>query len=82
MGFTASFALKDITSNALSGILLILSRPFKQGDYIAMFASKDLTGEVVDVNLRYTVLNTGDNCIFIPNSIMFTNAVTVRSTGP
>ena len=52
--FAIGFALKDIISNALSGMLVILYKPFKNGDRISVTA---LEGTVADVNLRYTVLS-------------------------
>jgi small-conductance mechanosensitive channel len=79
-GFAAGFAFKDIISNALSGILLILSRPFGQGDAITVVSTVPLSGKVVDINLRYTVLDTSEATVFIPNSILFTNPVTVKGT--
>jgi small conductance mechanosensitive channel len=77
-GFAVGFALKDIISNTLSGILVIIYKPFKKGDRITVTA---LEGTVVDVNLRYTVLDAEGKKIFIPNSSLFTNPITVAA-GP
>ncbi|HEY5316300.1 MAG TPA: mechanosensitive ion channel domain-containing protein [Pirellulales bacterium] len=77
-GFAFGFALKDIISNALSGVLIIFFRPFKQGDRISVFSSLAFEGTVVEINLRYTVLDAEEKTVFIPNSILFTNAVSVR----
>jgi small-conductance mechanosensitive channel len=75
-GFAVGFALKDIISNALSGILIILYKPFHHGDQIAVTG---LEGTVVEINLRYTVLTTADQKkIFLPNSNLFTNPVVVH----
>jgi small conductance mechanosensitive channel len=73
-GFALGFALKDIISNALSGMLVILFKPFKNGDHISVTA---LEGTVADVNLRYTVLNVEGKRIFVPNSSLMTNPITV-----
>jgi small-conductance mechanosensitive channel len=35
-GFAIGFALKDIISNALSGILILIYKPFHHGDHIAV----------------------------------------------
>ena len=35
-------------------------------------------GTVVEINLRYTVLDAGEKTVFVPNSILFTNVVSVR----
>jgi small-conductance mechanosensitive channel len=77
-GFALGFALKDIISNVLSGVLIIFFRPFKQGDRISVFSNLAFEGTVVEINLRYTVLDAGEKTVFIPNSILFTNAVSVR----
>lgn len=78
-GFAVGFALKDIISNAISGVLLILYKPFHQGDQIA---ATGLEGTVVEINLRYTVLTTADQKkVFLPNSNLFTSPVTVIQRG-
>ncbi len=76
-GFAVGFALKDIISNTLSGILVILYKPFKKGDRITVTS---LEGTVVDVNLRYTVLEAEGKTVFIPNSSLFTNPIIVASS--
>jgi small conductance mechanosensitive channel len=77
-GFAVGFALKDIISNALSGMLVILYKPFKNGDHISVTA---LEGTVADVNLRYTVLNAEGKRIFVPNSSLMTNPIIVTVPG-
>jgi len=73
-GFALGFALKDVISNVLSGILLLLYRPFVPGDKIQVSGHE---GTVIDIDLRYTELETGDTHILIPNSSLFTNAVVI-----
>ncbi|MBL8796430.1 MAG: mechanosensitive ion channel [Planctomycetia bacterium] len=75
-GFALGFALRDIISNALSGMLVIWYKPFKHGDRIAVTA---LEGTVADVNLRYTVLVDGGKKIFVPNASLMTNPITVTT---
>jgi small-conductance mechanosensitive channel len=74
-GFALGFALKDIISNALSGILVLLYKPFVQGDYISVTS---LEGTVAEINLRYTVLTTEERRILVPNSTMFASAVIIQ----
>lgn len=74
-GFALGFAMKDIISNALSGILVLFFRPFRQGDRITVTA---LEGIVTEINLRYTVLETEGQWIYIPNANLVTNPVTVK----
>ncbi len=74
-GFAVGFALKDIISNALSGILILVYKPFRHGDLITV---SEQTGTVTEVNLRYTVLDSEDKTVFVPNSNLFTNIVIVN----
>jgi small-conductance mechanosensitive channel len=75
-GFALGFALKDIISNSLAGILLIIYKPIQHGDHISVAAFR---GNVVEINLRYTVLQGDNATIFVPNSTLFTNGITVET---
>src|SRR5262249_2389900 len=77
-GFALGFALKDIVSNALSGILVLVYRPFRLLDSIKV---TDLEGAVTEINLRYTVLEAGGKIILIPNSFLFPNPGTALGRG-
>ena len=68
------FALKDIISNLLSGVLILLYQPFKIGNTIKVSGYE---GDVVSIDLRYTELNSEGNKILIPNSKLFTDPITV-----
>lgn len=73
-GFALGFALKDTISNLLSGILILLYKPFKIGNAIKVSGYE---GDVVSIDLRYTELNSEGNRILIPNSKLFTDPITV-----
>lgn len=73
-GFALGFALKDTISNLLSGVLILLYKPFKIGNTIKI-AGYD--GDVVSIDLRYTELNNDGNKILIPNSKLFTDPITI-----
>jgi small-conductance mechanosensitive channel len=77
-GFALGFALKDILSNALSGILIIIYKPFKLGNQISV---TNLEGKISEINLRYTVLEAEGQIIFVPNANLLTNAVIVHKEG-
>lgn len=75
VGFALGFALKDIVSNFVAGFLILLYNPFVRGDDISVTGND---GRVVAINMRYTVLETGEGKrVLIPNSTLFANAVTV-----
>jgi len=73
-GFALGFALKDTISNLLSGVLILLYRPFEIGNRIKISGYE---GIVISVNLRYTELDSEGNKILIPNSKLFTDPITV-----
>lgn len=65
MGLAISFAAKDTVSNIISGVVLIIDRPFRQGDWIAL---GDIHATVSQIRLRTTVLTTFDNeTVVVPN---------------
>jgi small conductance mechanosensitive channel len=73
-GFALGFALKDTISNILSGVMVLLYRPFDVGNQIEVSGHMGL---VVSINLRYTELVHENNKILIPNSKLFTNPIIV-----
>jgi small-conductance mechanosensitive channel len=73
-GLALGFAMKEIISNALSGIMILFYKPFRLGDTVSVTA---LEGTVVDINLRYTVLDAQTKLIFVPNTNLITNPLTV-----
>jgi small-conductance mechanosensitive channel len=76
-GFALGFALRDIVSNLLAGVLLLLHRPFRRGDRIQVAGSE---GVVREIDLRYTRLEAEDGTrLLVPNSILFTNPIRVES---
>jgi small-conductance mechanosensitive channel len=77
-GFALGFALKDMISNFLAGFMILLYEPFMRGDRIRV---GDHEGTVVEVNLRYTVLDASERRILIPNANLLTNAVVIHRLG-
>jgi len=73
-GFALGFALKDTISNLLSGVLILLYRPFEKGNRIKISGYE---GIVVSIDLRYTELDSEGNKVLIPNSKLFTDPITV-----
>ena len=73
-GFALGFALKDIVSNLLSGVLILLYRPFEKGNRIKISGYE---GIVVSIDLRYTELDSEGNKVLIPNSKLFADPITV-----
>ena len=63
--FAIGFALQGSLSNFAAGVLILLLRPFKLGDYVEIAGVK---GSVKDIQLFTTVLATPDNVrVLVPN---------------
>ncbi len=75
-GVAIGLALQGSLSNFAGGILILLLKPFKVGDYIVDNGSGK-EGVVERIDLFYTVLITGDNRrITIPNGGLSNSAIT------
>lgn len=79
-GLALSFALKDLLSNIVSGIMIMLYRPFTIGDFITISIQSNETfrGKISNIDLRYTSLQSEDGTTLIPNSMIITNPVVVK----
>ncbi len=65
-GLAVGLALKDSLQNVASGVMLIVNRPFKAGDYVEAAGQG---GTVEKIGLFTTLLRTPDNCeLVVPNS--------------
>lgn len=74
------FAFRDILQNFLAGILILLTEPFDIDDQIIM---GDHEGTVEAIETRATMIRTYDGRrVVIPNSSIFTQAVTVNTAFP
>jgi small conductance mechanosensitive channel len=61
-------AVKDVASNFISGIVVLIDQPFAPGDYIEV---GDYSGTVKEISLRSTTITTLDGpVVIIPNSIL------------
>ncbi|EYB69768.1 hypothetical protein DEIPH_ctg002orf0099 [Deinococcus phoenicis] len=65
VGLAVGFAAQDILANLISGVTLLLDRPFRIGDWIRTEAHE---GQVTRLTLRTTRIRTRDNeHVSIPN---------------
>lgn len=68
------FASQQAVSNIISGVFVVVFRPFRVGDSIRVGA--DLSGTVEDITMRHTVIRDAENArIIIPNSIINSQTV-------
>jgi small conductance mechanosensitive channel len=74
------FALKDIISNFVSGLLILGLRPFQIGDEIVVGETE---GSVQNIRLRATEIKTYDGrLVLVPNAELFTSRVTNNTATP
>ena len=74
IGLALSLAMEKTLANFAGGVMVLLLKPFKVGDFIT---TPDGSGTVDSIGLVYTTLVTADNQIInIPNSNMTSNVVT------
>lgn len=72
------FASQSAFSNIISGIFLVIFRPFSVGDRVQI--GQLYTGDVEDITLRHTVIRNFENrLIVIPNSVI-NNETIINST--
>ena len=73
-GLAIALALKDSLANFSSGVMLILFRPFRVGDFVTVGG---VTGSVMGIDVFNTILNTPDNQrVIVPNASITNNVIT------
>ncbi len=75
-GVAVGLAVQGSLSNLAGGVLILLLKPFKVGDYIVEHAHGN-EGTVVEISIFYTTLTTPDNrVIVIPNGSLSNSSLT------
>lgn len=73
VGFAIGMAMSGTLSNVAAGVMLLVFRPFKVGDFIA---AGGVTGKVEELGLFFTTFDTPDNRrIVVPNSSIFGDTI-------
>jgi len=73
-GLAVGLALKDSLSNFAAGVMLILLKFFRKGDYVT---AGGVSGTVTAINIFNTVLTTPDNMVItVPNSAILGGTIT------
>jgi len=72
-GVAIGLALQGSLSNFAGGVLILLLKPFKVGDYIIQGGSE---GTVYEISIFYTKLKTADNkVVVVPNGTLSNNTL-------
>jgi len=73
-GFAIGFAVQGSLSNFAAGVMMIILKPFKVGDYVDVAGAK---GIVKDIGIMTCILSTLDNKkIIVPNAKIFGETIT------
>jgi len=73
-GLAIGLALQGSLSNFAAGVLIVLFRPYRVGDFVEVAG---ISGSVVQVQILTTVLKTGDNKqIVVPNAQIMDSIIT------
>ncbi|HZH38925.1 MAG TPA: mechanosensitive ion channel domain-containing protein, partial [Bacillales bacterium] len=76
VGTIIGFSSRNTISNAIAGIILLSARPFKIGDRISTTDDDSLLGDVVEITLIYTKIETIKNeLVTIPNQSLLQNQI-------
>jgi small conductance mechanosensitive channel len=72
-GLAIGLAMKDNLANFAGGVMILLSKPFRGGDFIR---AQNLEGTVESIGILHTILRTADNkTIYIPNGPLSTGTI-------
>ena len=73
-GLAVGLALQGSLSNFAAGVLIVLFRPYKEGDFVE---AAGISGAVVQVQILTTIMKTGDNKqVIVPNSQIMSSIIT------
>ena len=67
LGVGIGFGLQNIFSNLISGVIILLEKTLKVGDFVDL--QSGVVGRVAEINMRYTRITTNDAVdVIVPNS--------------
>lgn len=74
-GVAIGMALSGNLANFAGGLIILLFKPYKVGDYIE-YQNQSIGGTVKEIQIFHTILNTPDNkAIYIPNGSLSSGVV-------
>lgn len=72
-GLAVGLALKDSLQNFAAGVMLVLFRPFKTGDFVEIAG---VSGVVEKITIFSTLIRTGDNKeVIVPNGSIYSGTI-------
>ena len=73
-----TFAIaKDTLGNLLSGLIIFIWKPFKQGDFLSI-NKEEISGILSNVGLMFSkLIDQNQNVIVIPNNLLLSNQISI-----
>ncbi|MBE7187496.1 mechanosensitive ion channel family protein [Jatrophihabitans endophyticus] len=84
-GVIIGIAAQQSLGNFFAGLVLLLARPYRAGDYVTIYSGAingPHRGRVADVGLLYTSVSTASGPLNVPNSVLLASAVAPSSEPP
>lgn len=81
-GVIVGIAAQQSLGNFFAGLVLLLARPYRAGDYVTIYSGAingPHQGRVADVGLLYTSVTTARGPLNVPNSVLLGSAVAPSS---
>lgn len=79
-GLAVGMALKDTLGNFAAGVMIILFKPYKVGDFVEIAGT---SGTVEEIHIFNTLMKTGDNIqMYIPNGSVIKGKISNYSAKP
>ncbi len=76
-GIAVGFAFKDIFENFLAGVMILLRKPMRLGDFIEC---EGVEGKIEEILIRDTYVRQNDGqLVLLPNAMLFKNPVYIRT---
>jgi len=76
LGMVVGFASQQVLGNAISGLFILISRPFRITDHVTLLGDE---GDVEDVTTLFTfVRKDANNIVVVPSSMVLGNKIYVR----
>ncbi|BBB29072.1 mechanosensitive ion channel family protein [Neptunomonas japonica] len=73
-GLAIGLSLQDSLKNFAAGVLLVVFRPFREGDFVE---AAGVSGVVESISIFSTVMRTGDNReVIVPNGPIYSGVIT------
>jgi small-conductance mechanosensitive channel len=74
IGLGVALALQNILENLISGVLILMRKPYDRGEYIA---TNDIEGYVEDIELRVTTIRSLEGVLtLVPNADIYRSPLT------